>query len=242
MVTADVQPAAPSVGETVVVRAAGYLVREQRFDAQPIRLWPDVGQDFIRSLSYGVAFEPGVPSDRLIRWTAGFSVTASDGLLADPVFRAGLESAIAEASRASGLSMTLDVAGPVVVSVEPTDPFFLAQPDIGGFTVLTARADRVESARIVARDLRQVRRPELLAHELGHALGLSHVVDPASLMFGGAIARDRYGDRELLCLRMMYAYRSPGNRFPDRDVALVAASAGRQVAIFYCPLSSAEGP
>jgi hypothetical protein len=239
VVVADVQPAAPALGQTLTVRASGFLVREQRFDGQPIRLWPDLGLDFIRSLSYGVAFQPGVPSERLIRWTTGFSVTAAPSLLADPAVRSGLEAAVAETSGASGLPVTIDSTGPVVVRVDATDPFFLSQPGIGGFTVITARADRVESAQIVVRDLRQARRPELLAHELGHVLGLSHVSDAGSLMFGGLITRDRYTERELVCLRMMYAYRNPGNRLPDRDGALATAASGRQVAVFAdCGLGS----
>jgi hypothetical protein len=232
VIAAEVQPAAPALGDTVVVRAPGFLVREQPFDGQAIWLWPDLGLEFIRSLSYGIAFQPGVPSERLIRWTTGFSVTAAPTVLADTAFRAGLEAAIAETSRASGLSVAIDSEGPVVVSVEAGDPLFVAQPGVGAFTVLTARADRVESARIVIRDLEQARRPELLAHELGHVLGLSHVSDPGALMFGGLIGRDRYAERELLCLRMMYTHRRPGNRLPDRDGALVAAAAGRRVAVF----------
>ena len=81
------------LGQTVTVRAPGFLVREQPFDGQPIRLWPDLGLDFIRSLSYSVAFQPGVPSERLIRWTTGFSVTATSALLADPAVRGALEAA-----------------------------------------------------------------------------------------------------------------------------------------------------
>jgi hypothetical protein len=232
LVAADVQPSAPVLGQTVTIRAPGFLVREQRFDGQPIRLWPDLGLDFIRALSYSVAFQPGVPSERLIRWTAGFSVTAPSALLADPAVRSALEAGVAETSRASGLPVTIDAVGPVVVRLDAADPFFSSQPDIGAFTVITARSDRVESAQIVVRDLRQARRRELLAHELGHVLGLSHVADSGSLMFGGLITRAGYTERELLCLRMMYAYRNPGNRLPDRDGALAAAVSGRQVAVF----------
>ena len=216
----------------MVVRAAGFLVREQIFNGQPVYLWPDLGQDFVRALSYGVAFQPGVPSDRLIKWTAGFSVTASESLLSDPAVAAALQVATAEATRASGLPVTVAAAGPVVVSIEPRDPLFAQQPAFGGFTVIVARSDRMESARVVFRDLQQARRVDLLSHELGHVLGLSHVSDPAALMFGGVVARGRFDDRELLCLRMMYTYRSPGNRFPDRDPALGAASGLRQVAVF----------
>ena len=48
---AIVNPVAPGRNERVVVTAAGYLVREQLFALEPIRLWP-AAFDFVRQIVY----------------------------------------------------------------------------------------------------------------------------------------------------------------------------------------------
>jgi hypothetical protein len=231
VVSADVEPPRPGLGTTVTVKAAGYLVREQLFRGLAIGLWPDLGQDFIRALSYSVQFQPGVASDRLVRWTTGFSVTASAALLADGAVHAALDAAVAEAGKVSGLSVSVSTSGPITMFVDPSDSFWTAHPGTAGYTQINAQGSQIVSGRVVIRNLVQARRPELLSHELGHVLGLSHVRDPAALMFPGMLSRETFSSGEVICLRMMYVWREPGNRFPDIDPALAGSDRRRRSSV-----------
>jgi len=66
-------------------------------------------------------------------------------------------------------------------------------------------------------------------HEMGHVLGLSHSITYHDVM---SPEPDRnpnlvYGEREELALRMMYAYRTPGNVAPDRERGVPSTTAAR---------------
>ena len=49
---ASISPALPGRGERAVVTAPGYLVREQHYRGEPIRLWPAADEQRIRQLVY----------------------------------------------------------------------------------------------------------------------------------------------------------------------------------------------
>lgn len=207
-VSATVTPATPSLGARISVHASGYLPREQRFDGSPVMLWPG-DEAYVMALVYGPPFNLG----RMVRWTSGFTMAMA---AADAAAQAVLEQAAAEASRATGLAVIAGPAGAVTVSVDP------ASPDLAGnacSTVLRLQGDAIVGARIVCESRAAMLDGNRLLHEVGHALGLGHVSDPASLMDTARADRATraFSAREAVSLGMMYRHRQPGNLPPDRQ-------------------------
>lgn len=94
------------------------------------------------------------------------------------------------------------------------------------FTTIRLRAGEIASGRIVfctpgaARD-------GTVIHEVGHTFGLGHSADADEVMHAYKLLRqpDGFGARESLVMRLMLQRRG-GNRFPDNDRGVTAASDG----------------
>jgi hypothetical protein len=223
-VSADVAPPRPAAGEVVTVRASGYLLREARFGGRPLFLWPG-DEAFVRALVYA----PG----RLIRWTA-IQVGVDMRI---PEAEARFQAAAAVIERSAGVRLALTGPGaPVTVRVDPSEPAF-ADPAVNGFTRVFTQPDAIVRVEITFRSAdaaagRNRFRNNLLLHELGHAIGLNHVDDAATVMiqFAGAGPLD-FSQEEQVALRLMYSHRGPGNLPPDREPGVGAASRRRSVIV-----------
>jgi Matrixin len=220
---AVVNPQAPGRNDRVMVSAAGYLVREQLFVLEPIRLWP-ASPDFVRQIVYSSAATGQEIAMRRFGGT-GFVVSLPPEVDGDPRARNTFEEAVKETSRASGLDVRLGADGVVRLVIEPES--FVGSPQTCAFTrlwlqeeIVVIRAEVVYPNALTARGLPGRCEPfGLAAHELGHVLGLQHVDDGSSLMNPSIVVR-AYSPREEDTLTMMYRYRQPGNALPDREVGL----------------------
>jgi hypothetical protein len=239
----DVSPPHPAIGQAITVQAAGYLLRQTLFDATPLYLWPTTDEGFERTLVYTWADTSDIHS--MVRWKSGFVLAAPPDLLADNEERTTLAEVAAEASRVSGLPVTVGSSGPVSYAVNPDDPFF-QQHDALAYTSFSLRGSEIVAARVVfsAREHLNggcVRIQDCYNntafHELGHVLGLGHINDPSCVMAPATRKGQRwwnerrFSDRETLVLHMMYAHRQPGNSFPDRDPSLGAGDTRRRTII-----------
>jgi hypothetical protein len=226
-VAAEVTPPSPPLGATIVVRAPRYLVREQKFDGSPIFLWPAVDEAYVHDLSYNWEFRDG--TRKIVRWDQGFVVTLDGDLGDDPEIVEKATEVLTEIARRTGLPVTLGPGGACLVTIDPS----VAEDDAVAEANLTFRGPTVTGAKVrflnrgeISGGARSDYRNTLL-HEMGHVIGLGHSPNDRDVMTAGAGPGTKwteFQDDEALCVRMMYAHRQAGNIFPDRDVALGAAS------------------
>lgn len=137
---------------------------------------------------------------------------------AGPGARAALASVVAEAGLATGIDLdvvetTVDgtpIDGAIGVRWADTDAVPALAGDVIGLGGFAATSERIVWGTVVIRsDVELGPQPGgddllrfVLAHEIGHALGLGHVGDAAQLMYPYATGLDRYqdGDRTGLAL------------------------------------------
>jgi len=219
-------PAQVVPGAPVGVSAPGFLRRQQLFAAgMPIFLWPQE-EDYVRAIVYGGG-EFG-----LIRWSSGFRVKPWPGT------EDKIAVVVAEASRVSGLPITMTTTGTAEVEIvlDPAEPA-LADLTALAVTFRSFSGFNITRSRIVFRNLGEFLgnsrqnggRTNTALHEMGHVLGLSHSISYHDVMSN---ENDRnpgltYGPGETLALRMMYNYRAAGSAFPDRAPGVPIATAFR---------------
>ena len=225
-VTAEANPPTVGFGNGVVVRAPGYLAREQRYASEPIALWP-AETAYVRQLVYDWEFSDG--SFRMVRWGQPFTLTLEGALANAGAVRSRAREVVDEIARRTGLQISIGPGGEVVIKIDPSvadqDAAAVASLSFRGSTITGGTVSFVNQAEIVGGAGASYHNTFL--HEMGHIIGLAHsssrgdVMTPAE---GRGTTVDVYQRGEAIALHMMYFHRDPGNRAPDKDPQLVAAS------------------
>ena len=228
-VAAEVNPPIVGLGQAVVVRAPGFLAREQRYELEPIALWP-AEPAYVRELVYDWEFEDG--SFRMVRWEqSSFTLTLEGALGNDGGVRARARQVLAEISRRTGLEGSIGPGGEVVIDVDSS----VADQQAAAIARLRTRGTTITGGTISF-----VSRQEIIGgpgsayhntflHEMGHIIGLAHSPDMSDVMTpagGRGTTVDAYQRNEAIALHMMYRHREPGNFPPDRAPELGASSPG----------------
>ena len=227
VVEAEITPAAPGLRDTVTARAPLCLLREQRYDGGPVYLWK-IEEDYVDQVAYSVRFTDG--SYRMIRWATGFTITLDQGLDENDAVMRKAQEAAAEVTRRTGLPISIGPGGAVHMMIDANilvndDALATTSRQYQGATIVGATVKFAAVANILGNNGADYTNTFL--HEMGHVMGLGHSPVAHEIMSTRSTTRTTAGEyqpREALTLHMMYQHRTAGNRPPDRDAALSAAS------------------
>jgi hypothetical protein len=229
-VTAEASPERVFHGHGVVVKAPGYLPREQIYTGEVVALWPG-DQPYAHDLAYSLAeFADGVA--RIVRWTDPFTITPEGQLAEDEAVHEKAVEVAGYLTECTGLPISVGPGGACRLKLDRNieDQNAIAMvtfdswrgPTITGATVTFAYRDEILGNR-------HAHYRNTLLHELGHVIGLAHSPRKRDVMTpdrGPGTRRRTFTEMEETTLHMMYLHREPGNQFPDRDPQLAAAALG----------------
>jgi len=229
-------------GMPITIEAPGFFLRETIFRSDSdttLWLWPiraDAQEAFILELVYNHLVSDG----SLTRPVSAVFIELTPAVRSEATASAVQAQAAAQAQAVTGNSVPFTVtdtapAGAVAISVriDPNDPFLRDNPSFAAITRVTFPGNRITGGSTTYRGVREASALSLAAHEMGHALGLGH---PSQRGLMSPVALAQFSDftrGEAFAVRMMLL-RAPGNRPPDNDRSVGAASAARS-AVYACP-------
>jgi hypothetical protein len=234
------EPAA--YGSLLDVVAPDFLDRQtlvRRDDSRRLVLWPRSTRYFDESYTLELVYtaatpEAGVtgaePLERVRRGTTEAVVVPSSEILADDQARQSHFDAVAVLNAALGgrltyvISPTRPASGVVFeAKIDPADP--LCTDRTLGYARNSVRSGEIVSGTIV------YCRPEeigltLVAHELGHTVGLHHSPSGGDVMYRyiPQYGAPQFSTAETLTMGLLFE-RLAGNRYPDNDRQAAAAGA-----------------
>lgn len=251
-----------AAGQVVLAEAAerGSLLEVQHGEFLPRRLqireagdgqvvlWPArvrrirVDEDYTRKLVYTAWYEslrdPPQPLKRLPRSARRVSLVPDVRIRAMPEAMAAIRDSARqmEAAMAGALAFSVEEQprGDVVMElvIDPQGPCPLS-----ACVTLTQQGSEIRAARIIfgREDVLGLRKPSVILHEMGHAFGLEHSLDPADVMYQGSYPWGLvdFTDAEWLTIRMVLQRRA-GNTWPDNDTPTTAARTDVRTAVVRC--------
>jgi len=226
---AEVNPPIVGLDQRVVVRAPGFLAREQRYEFEPIALWP-AEPSYVRELVYDWEFEDG--SFRMVRWErSSFTLTLEGSLANDGAVRTRARQVLDEIARRTGLEGSIGSGGEVVVDIDSSvadqQAVAIARLRTRGAIITGGTISFVNHQEIIGG--RGASYHNTFLHEMGHIIGMAHSPDMSDVMTAAAgrgTTVDAYQRNEAIALHMMYRHREAGNFPPDRAPELGASSPG----------------
>jgi hypothetical protein len=251
-----------AAGQVVLVEAAeeGSLLEAEHGEFLPRRLqireagdgqvvlWPArvrrirVDEDYTRKLVYTAWYESlrdqPRPLKRLPRSARRVSLVPDARIRAMPESMAAIRDSARqmEAAMAGALAFSVEEQprGDVVMEmvIDPQGPCPLS-----ACVTLTQQGSEIRAARIIfgREDVLGLRKPSVILHEMGHAFGLEHSLDPADVMYQGSYPWGLvdFTDAEWLTIRMVLRRRA-GNTWPDNDTPTAADRAEVRTVLVRC--------
>lgn len=223
-------------GATVDVVMPGFLPRQTlvRTGETQLVLWPDSARlpaDYTRALVYTVGVTNGVETlavmRRLPTRVRRVAMVLSPQLQNDaPTVEAHREAIEGLNGATAPLGLTFQLGGSADFNVPGAlDPSAATCADrsIRAFATVWLSNGEVTRAEVTYCGGGIAETPGTIAHEVGHAMGLRHSLDPNDMMFGKARSSRSTSltSREILALSLMRA-RRPGTEWPDNDRAATA--------------------
>ena len=237
-------PSSASVGSPLDIVAPTFFDRQTtlKSSGETTFLWPRVfnsgaGESYTARLAYTStaegAVEGAAPLRRLVPGFSNAWVYLPPEIKTDAAVQA-LQQAIAWVNDVTQGAPTYQLvfekpAGTQIVfevSVDGTQS--LCQGNVIAFfrtlLVSTANNSEIYAGLVNLCDVKWTRDPSVLAHELGHSLGLNHSARTVDVMYPVAVGHQAFtGEEKLIVFRSKQ--RRGGNRYPDTDRAAQAAGA-----------------
>jgi hypothetical protein len=234
-------------GSLLDVTAPEFLDRQtllRKNSARRIVLWPrstpwGLTESYTAELVYteGSADPPPVgssPLERIRRGTREVVVVVSDDIIQNPRINADHQVAIAHINEALAGKLTylLSPATPPTgvvfqAQINPGDPY--CGDRVLGYALMSYQSNEIVGGKLNYCTVQGLG-TSLIAHELGHTLGLNHSSNYRDLMWRFSNGREYFSPAESLTLNMLFE-RPGGNRFPDNDRDVAAAGSGTRIVV-----------